>query len=255
MKRGFLLILLLLLPLALAESPDDIKIDNFVNDYANILTSEQTSALSNQLGAIYNSGKAEVAVVIINSLDGYESQDFAQRISEGNLGDETNNGLLILISVDDRKYWFNVGRGIEPVFNDAKIGRIGREELVPFFKQEMYFEGIASSVNKIAEELEVEITNEIKIRQVPQIRINPGLVMMIIFFILSIIRASAEEKNNKKGGKKKKRNNDDLFWTAMIASSLLRGGRRGGGFGGNFGGGFGGFGGGSFGGGGAGGGW
>jgi len=246
-KRIFflLVVFLLVLPISFAESPSDIKINSFVNDYGDVFSDEEEVILSNLLKNIYDSKTAEFSIVTVTSLGGYDSQGFAQEISEENLGDsEKNNGLLLLIAVEDRKYWFNVGRGLEPIFNDAKIGRIGREALVPYFKEGLYFEGSVSATNEIANELKVELSNKI----VPQLQkrqtyINPTWIFIVLFFILSIVRNITAKKQRKDG--KRKRNNNNLFLAAIIASSMMRGGR----------GGFGGMGGGSFGGGGAGGGW
>jgi uncharacterized protein len=245
-----LTILLLVIPLTIAESPSEIKITYLVNDYGNIFSDAQEELLSSSLLNIYNSKIAEVSIVTIKSLDGYDIQMFAQEISNENLGNsETNNGLLLLIAVEDRAYWFNVGRGLEPIFNDAKVGRIGRELLVPYFKEESYFEGSMAAINEIANELQVELTNKVAI-PTPRTQpgISPGLIFLIVFFIMSMIRSIAAKGQGKHGTRK---DNGNLFFAAMLASSMLRGGR--GGFGG--GGSFGGFGGGGFGGGGAGGGW
>ncbi|MBN2881834.1 TPM domain-containing protein [Candidatus Woesearchaeota archaeon] len=247
--KKLIFLILLLIPFVLAQTPEQTKITSFVNDYSNLLTAEQSTILSNQLELIYNSKKAEMAVVIVDTLDGYDSQDFAQKISNNNLGDSTNNGLLLLVAVDDRKYWFNVGRGLEPIFNDAKIGRIGRNYLVPYFQKEMYYEGVLNSVNAISEELGVNATNKVEYT-VSEININPWVIFLIIMFFMSLIRSITADK--KKPKNKKDNDDDNLLLTAMLASSFFRGGGRGG-FGGS--GGFGGFGGGSFGGGGAGGGW
>jgi len=249
-----LMVFLLVLPISFAESPSDIKITSFVNDYGDVFSDEQEVTLSNLLKNIYDSKIAEFSIVTVKSLGGYDSQGFAQEISEGNLGDsEKNNGLLLLIAFEDRKYWFNVGRELEPIFNDAKIGRIGREAIVPYFKDGLYFEGSISATNEIAKELGVELTNIVMPLQNRQTIINPMWIFIGVFFIMSIFRSVAS-KSQGKGGKRRK-NNNDFFLAAILASSLMRGGR--GGFGGMGGGGLGGggFGGGSFGGGGAGGGW
>ena len=107
-----LMVFLFVLPISFAESPSDIKINSFVNDYGDVFSDKQEATLSNLLKNIYDSKTAEFSIVTVKSLDGYDSQGFAQEISEGNLGDSVeNNGLLLLIAVEDRKYWFNVGRG------------------------------------------------------------------------------------------------------------------------------------------------
>ena len=249
-KFVILIIFLLVLPISFAESPSDIKINSFVNDYGDIFSDEQEVILSSLLKNIYDSKSAEFSIVTIKSLDGYDSQGFAQEISEGNLGDsEKNNGLLLLIAVEDQKYWFNVGRGLEPIFNDAKIGRIGREALVPYFKEDLYFEGSVSATNEIAKELEIELTGVV----IPPIRnrstgINPIWIFLGFMFISTIFRFIASKGQGKNG--KRRHNNGNFFLAAAMAASMMR--RGGGGFGGM---GVGGFGGGGFGGGGAGGGW
>ena len=245
-----LMVFLIALPISFGESPSDIKINSFVNDYGNVFSDQQKATLSNLLKNIFDSNTAEFSIVTVKNIGGYDAQGFAQKISDGNIGDsKKNNGLLLLIAIEDKKYWFNVGRGLEPIFNDAKIGRIGREYLVPYFKESKYFEGSVSATNEIAKVLEIELKGVV----VPPLpkrdnSINPIGIIFIIFFIMSIFRNSAA---NKQGINGKRRNTDNnLFFAAMAASSMMRGGKGGLGRGG-----FGGFGGGGFGGGGAGGGW
>lgn len=251
MNRSFIILalLLLVLPMSFAESPSDIKISYLVNDYAGVFSDNEEIVLNSLLKEIYDSKTAEFAVVTIKSLDGYDSQNFAQAISDGALGDsEKNNGLLLLIAVEDRKYWFNVGRGLEPIFNDAKVGRIGRESLVPYFKDSLYLEGTISAVNEIAKELGVELTNKVVVPNTQRRSgFNPAFVWIIIFFVMFILRLIGARNQGKDGHKR--RSNNNLFLAAIFASSMMRGGK------GGMGGGFGGFGGGGFGGGGAGGGW
>src|SRR3989338_6188279 len=98
-----------------------------------------------------------MAVVIIPSLEGRDIEGYAFELANDKLGSkETNNGLLLLISITDRKYRFEVGRGLEPIFNDAKIGRIARTYLVPAFQEEQYGQGIINAMNSI----HVELTGE-----------------------------------------------------------------------------------------------
>lgn len=239
-----------------AEKPTDIKLDYFVNDYANILTQEEEDIIGTELTNLFDSGIAQFSVVTVNSLDGQDITSFAYQVAEGKLGDkDKNNGLLLLISVQDRKYRFEVGRGLEPYLNDAKIGRIGREFLVPNFKNGDYFTGIDESVLSIKSILENDINSTYYVDDKEN---SPSfsktfIIIIVLFFILMFIAGIIDTIHKIDGNKKpnSKRNHDDVFSAAVIAASLLKGGGKGG-FGG---GGFGGFGGGSFGGGGAGSGW
>ncbi len=235
-----------LIYLVSAEKPEDIKLTNYVNDYAGILTSEQNSAISKELEQIFKSGEAEVAILTVRSLDGMPIEDFSYKVAEGKLGDATkNNGLLILIAVEDRKYRFEVGRGLEPIFNDAKITRIGRTYLVPSFKQGDYYTGLYSSTLAIKSVLLNDTASEYYVKEpLTTFQVSPLMVFFAIFILISLISALIRTAARKK-------KDDNLFFAAILVSELLKGGGKGG-FGG---GGFGGFGGGSFGGGGGGGSW
>jgi len=114
-------VFLLLAPLVSA-----VSIEGYVNDYANILSSE-SSEIESILKSLHTQGSAEFAIVTINSLEGRDIDGYAFELAEGKLGDkEKNNGLLLLVSLEDRKYRFEVGRGLEPVLPDIIVGRIGR---------------------------------------------------------------------------------------------------------------------------------
>ena len=237
-------ICLFLAHFAIAEKPQDIKPSNFVNDYAKILSAEQQAAISAELDQMYKSGLAEFSIVTINSLEGKDIESFSYQVAEGKLGDnEKNNGLLLLISIEDRKYRFEVGRGLEPVLNDAKIGRIGREYIVPNFRNGNYYEGVYSAVRSvksvIMNQTESEYYLQETVASTPS-KLYPFAILFLIFLVFIIIGISSSKKNSKRG-------NGDYFVAAWALSSLMRGR---GGSGGSFGGG-GGFGGGSFGGGGS----
>ncbi|MGM5484485.1 MAG: TPM domain-containing protein [Nanobdellota archaeon] len=246
------LLMILLLPLlSFAETPDEVQLDSYVNDYADLLTDEEERELSSYLEDIQDSGEAEFAVLTVDNLGGYDRNSFAFDVAQGNLGDEDkNNGLLILVSEEGRQYRIEVGRGLEADLNDAKVGRIGREIMVPNFKEGNYYKGLRDSVLQAGAELDVNFSGKDVKESGSYYSESQGsnyegwinLAIIVLFILFMVARA--------KGRKKGKRGGDDVFLAAMFASSMMRGG--GGGLGGS--GGFGGFGGGGFGGGGAGGG-
>src|SRR3989344_8394868 len=132
--RPYILLLVLIVPIVLAETPSDIRLTGYVNDYANIISTEYVAEINAQLNGLQDAGIAEVAVVTVNNLKSQDIESFALQVAQGKLGDsEKNNGLLLLVSIEDRAYRFEVGRGIEPILNDAKVGRVGRNFLVPNF--------------------------------------------------------------------------------------------------------------------------
>ena len=226
-------------------------ITGFVNDNANILGNEkqQIEQVSQQL---YNADLAQIAIVTINSLEGQAIEDAALKLAEGKLGTkDKDNGLLLLISVEDREYRFEVGRGLEPIFNDAKIGRYGRDYLVPAFQKGEYGTGVLLVMNEINNELtgkEAENWSNMKLQSLSGVtkRIQIGMIIVFFIFLIAFIvlirRSKRLYKNS--GLRKRRRSDDRYFWAALIASRMIRGG---GGLSGGSGC-FGGFGGGSFGG-------
>lgn len=246
MKRIFLLLALLL---CVSSNAQEIK--GFVNDYANVLSPEQEAELEGILNSLYEAKLAEYAVVTINSLEGRDIEGYAYELAEGNLGEEgKNNGLLLLVAVDDRKYRFEVGRGLEPVLPDITAGRIGRQYLVPNFRNEDYGLGVIEA-SKAVKAIIAEDTNSTyyntdrslgeELERV-QTLFHIGFIIVIILLI-----AFATWQT----GRRKKRGDDsDYFLAAWALGNILSNKGKGG-----FSGGFGGFGGGSFGGGGASGGW
>jgi len=220
------------------------KIDGFVNDYANVLSEQNEAMLSGTLEQIFRSGQVQYSIVIINSLEGEAIESYSLRLSQGNLGDkEENNGLLLLVAIDDKKYRFEIGRGIEYILNDAKAGRIGRQYLVPNFQNGDYTRGIIQASLAVKSVFLNETDSTYYVSNAPQRKVNMGSLLYSIFIFIFIFSSFIPSFNNK-------RRRNRYFNAATGAIILFGGGRRGGGQGG-----FGGFGGGGFGGGGASGGW
>jgi len=236
-----LAVFLLITPIVFSE-----EIKTYVNDYANILNQEQENEIASIAKQIKDSGEAEYAVVIINSLEGQSIEAYSLELAQGNLGDtEKNNGLLLLVALEDRKYRFEVGRGLEAILNDAKVGRIGRNYLVPNFQDENYANGILEASLAVRSILLGDVESEYyaAVNEVSYEQYEPlfTFAFFLIFFIGLPLLANIFRKKK----------SDNRYFNAAMGAVILFGGRRGGGHSG----GFGGFGGGGFGGGGASGGW
>ncbi len=127
-----------------------------VNDYAGILTSEQKATLEERCKQLRSQSGAQLAVVTVKSLDGGQIDDFANKLfSRWGIGEQgKNNGLLLLVAMEDRKARVEVGYGLEPVLPDAFAGRILDQDLFPAFKQKRYFDGLQAAVNHLCEVVE-----------------------------------------------------------------------------------------------------
>lgn len=228
------------------------KPSKLVNDYTKTLTADQQQALENKLVAFDDSTSTQIAVVIIPSLNGEDVADFNVKLGRawGVGGKEFSNGVLLLISKNDRKLNIATGYGVEGALPDITAKHIIEEQIVPNFKGNDYYRGIEEGTDAIIRAVKGEY-------KAPEgyHKIKGGSVGRIIFIIIIIIIFLAISNGRRGGGSFMSRRG--AAWT--ILNMLGDGGGRGGGWSGgggsSGGGGFGGFGGGSFGGGGASGSW
>jgi uncharacterized protein len=227
------------------------KYYNYINDYADVLSTDDENYLNNELLKPFtDSTSVEIAVVIEKSLNGVDVFDRAMFIARGwKIGDEKlNSGVLVYIAIDDRKYHIATADQTQGLLTDGVVGEIGRKELVPGLKKGDYFNGIRNTVYALA--LTVREDFKGKTREKKKKEEFPYAVIPILFFILFyliFIRRGGGGGFSRRGFYSP----PVFFW-----GSGFGGGNSHGGFGGGSGGGFGGFGGGGgFNGGGAGGSW
>lgn len=245
---------LLLRAVAYAVTPSiPSRPTHHVVDLADIIRHNIELKLNTQLKELEQKTTAQVVVLTILSLEGESLEDFSISTAHDRwkLGrKDKDNGVLLVVVLQDKKYRFEIGYGLEGILPDSLVGSIGRQFLVPYFKKGDYSAGIYTAsmavVNKIASENGVEITGMPKFNTdiYAERKEKSGSTVQTIFALLFLFGAIVLFIKNPR-----------LFLLLLLASSL-GGGRRGGwSSGGGFGsGGFGG-GGGGFGGGGASGGW
>ncbi|MGO2340677.1 MAG: TPM domain-containing protein [Psychrobacter sp.] len=140
-----------------AESVDADKLilNSPVVDQANILNSQEKQRLEAQLRSIYQQGFAQAAVVIVPTTNGLPIFDYALQVAEKwQLGSEDiDDGLLMVVAVNDRDMYILTGYGLEGVLPDAAVSRIIREDITPLFKQNDYGAGILAGVDALNERL------------------------------------------------------------------------------------------------------
>ena len=160
MTKKFLLFLIsvfVLFTLVHTVSAFDIpsKPQNFVNDYANILSAEDRNSLETRTLDIEGQTSNEVAIVIIPSLDGDTVENVAQNIfTKWGIGKkDKNNGVLLLITIAERKTRIHTGYGVEGDLTDLETSYIQSEIIAPAFRENNYYLGINNALGKIVESL------------------------------------------------------------------------------------------------------
>lgn len=123
--------------------------DFYVNDYANLLSQDTKSYIMQVNQSLQKQTGAQIVVVTVPSLKGASLEEYAtQLFREFGIGDKTkNNGLLLLLSLKERKFRVEVGYGLEGILPDAKTGRIQDEYMIPYLKENKWDEGIRNGFN------------------------------------------------------------------------------------------------------------
>lgn len=215
--------------------------NGYVLDQTQTLTKEEIQSMNRMGLELQKKTKAQIAVLMIPSLDGEDISDYANRVFRTwGIGDkEKNNGILFLIAMKDKQMRIEVGYGLEGAINDAKAGEIIDSYAIPYFQKGKFGAGVTGTyqvlVGEASKEYGVSIDGSRTYEKQNAIELSPIQLLLIGVGILILIIV------------------DMTFFGGAITQSILwiLASGRGGGSGRSGGGGFGGFGGGSSGGGGA----
>ncbi|HEY8500801.1 MAG TPA: TPM domain-containing protein [Clostridia bacterium] len=138
--------------------------DNFfVNDFANVIDTETEWDIQNIAVQLHEKTTAQVVVVTIDSLEGQSIEEYAVNLfRKWGIGTaEKNNGVLILVAIEDRWSRIEVGYGLEGALTDAETRRIQDNYMIPSFQEGDYSTGIKNgflaTVRKVYDEYGIDI--------------------------------------------------------------------------------------------------
>lgn len=178
-----------------------------VVDYADVIDAATEERLNNILKNLSENKTAnvEMSVVTVKTTGGQDIFDYSLAIMRGwGIGSSEKGGLLLVVAVDDRKYFTQVSRHLEGDMPDGLVGQIQRERLVPRFKQQQYGAGIAETIETYVATLaqkrgfSVEGIDQRRAYREPQPRDSGGrsstkfsrgsmtifIIVIVIFFLL-----------------------------------------------------------------------
>ncbi len=129
-----ILVLATLLSLSLVHAIEfPLQPSGRVTDQADVLTATEQEILEGRLAAFERETTHQVAILILRSLEGEPLEPFAHRVATtwklGQAG--VDNGIVILVSLQDRKLRIEVGYGLEAALPDGRTGAVIRETLAP----------------------------------------------------------------------------------------------------------------------------
>ena len=215
--------------------------NGYVLDQTQTLSKDDINTMNRMGLELQKKTKAQIAVLMIPTLDGEDVSDYANRVFRAwRIGDkEKNNGVLFLIALKDKQMRIDVGYGLEGAINDGKAGEILDQYAIPYFQKGKFGPGVMETykvlVGEVSKEYGMSIDGSRIHEKQDSIELSPLQLLLIGVGILALIIV------------------DMTFFGGAITQSILwiLASGRGGGSGRSGGGGFGGFGGGSSGGGGA----
>jgi uncharacterized protein len=183
MFRSSFLFILLIPVLALAYTNPG-KPSGFVNDFAAMLSAEQKTALETKLTDFEKTTGNEIAIATITNLDGDTIENFAVKLfADWGIGKkDKDNGILLLISKDDKKIRIEVGYGLEGALTDAQSFWIIDQTMKPAFQSGDYYSGIDGAVDKIISATQGEVIPSEDTGK--KLNINLINVLSIMFFVL-----------------------------------------------------------------------
>lgn len=185
MKKQFIYFLFLFLLIGVSLVMAYPKITPYVNDFANLLTLEEESNLNNLCSLLEKNITVEIAIVTVNSTEGEDIVTYANRIGEesGVGKEDKDNGVVLLWSTETSQIAIAIGRGIESVLNDAKVGRIARES-ASYFSNGIYYSGFEFIILQIQNETSSEHATTTE-NNFPYLYLVIGVVIaiVIIFFL------------------------------------------------------------------------
>ncbi|MCF8062250.1 MAG: TPM domain-containing protein, partial [Deltaproteobacteria bacterium] len=202
-----------------------------VNDFANVIPLKQEQQIEAVTGELYRKTGIPVVVVTMPDIGGDDYNEYANRLYEawGIGGKGEDKGVLLFVTVEERKMRIEVGYGTEGVIPDGLAGQIRDQYMVPYLKKDRYGEGLlmgAAAVAQILAESEgVELTGQVPAASGTRTRKSRSggfaffpIILIVLFLLLS---------SRRRGG--------SGAWL-LLPLLLGGGGRMGGGGGGGFGG-------------------
>lgn len=172
-----------------------------MNDFADLIDDTAESEFVARAAALDNATTAQVVIVTVEDLGGDEPYEYATELGRkwGVGNEEEDNGIVILLSRDDREIFIAVGYGLEGALPDSKTGRIIDVYGLNYLKNDDFGTGLINIGRAIINEVYIEygltpeegyvnIDNISKTEEVEVVDVAVSwIIMLIILIIISII--------------------------------------------------------------------
>ncbi len=188
---SFFILLFCCLPIA-AYGLDVPKLQGYVNDYAEMISPSAKSKIEEELRAFEQSDSTQIVILTIPSLEGENIEEFSIKVAEvWKIGQQQrDNGILLIVSKQERKIRIEVGRGLEGRLTDLMAGRIIDQVIKPRFKQGDFNAGFITGASALIDATRGEFKAEQRPAQRRQKGFPPFLTFLLFFGIFVLILGS-----------------------------------------------------------------
>jgi uncharacterized protein len=178
-----------------------------VVDAANLLKPEERAALEAKLKAHEDKTTDQVVVATLRSLEGYEIEDYANRLfRHWQLGQkDKDNGALLLVAPQERKVRIEVGYGLEGALTDALSKVIITTAIAPQFQKGNFAGGIDAGVDAMLSILTgdaEEWQRRAQVREDNTTAIDPVIafiILLILFFLITRLMGAGRRQGIRRG--------------------------------------------------------
>lgn len=181
----------------------------FVNDYANIVTQADADEMQNKGEALYHSTTAQVVVVTVENMGGDVIENYSINLARqwGIGSEEKDNGILILLALEERDIRIEVGSGLEGALTDAKTGFIIDNYGMKYLTEDNFSAGLTEIYTAIVNEVYIEYGKEPDEDYTPVDELSNheaageiGRVVIIIVIIILAMILSSRRRGRPGGG-------------------------------------------------------
>ena len=171
---------------------------DYVSDDAHVLEPETVARLDQLCGAVDRQAHAQIAVVTVKNTGDEAIADYAVQLEDAwKVGAKgTDRGVILLVSIDDRKWFISTGYGLEGAITDERSGIIGRQ-MQQYLRISRYDAGIVYGTDQLAGVIAQDAGVQLRtvrqqvgpVQQQPKVGIAGKLILAGVFVLLFILAA------------------------------------------------------------------
>jgi len=203
----------------------------YVTDKVGVFSDVQKADLTSKIEEIEKTTSIEIAVLVVPTVDddiNLAAVDVGNKRGVGKKGQ--NNGLMILIAIDDRKWSIQVGYGLEGTIPDLVAKNIGEADFPPNFRNGDYYQGVNQMLDDVLWYIKQDptIVQNYSQSTTSSSSSNDGYVWYAFIFFFIVISGFGRRvtvPSIKKGKKRKMRKHGRwmyVWWWLLLSWLLTR---------------------------------